>query len=120
MAIKEELAARLARQLAEVFSEEVYGDDGPELDCDIDQFEDLAALAAGAAFDAVIARALVLQNKKLPNQLPCPKCQHECPVEFEKRTIQGRMGPATIQEPVCHCSACDRAFFPSAGNLAAG
>jgi hypothetical protein len=120
MAIKEELAARLAGQLAELFSEEVYGPEGPELDSDIDEFEDLAVLAARAAFDAVIARALVLQSQKLPNKLPCPKCQAECTVEFQERTIQGRMGPATIKEPVCSCSVCERDFFPSAGKLAAG
>ena len=120
MANKEELAARLASQMAEFFSEEVYGPEGPELDSDMDEFEDLAVLAARAAFDAVIAKALVLQNQKLPPRLQCPKCQRECPVKFEERTLQGRMGPATIQEPVCHCSACDRDFFPSAGIVAAG
>jgi hypothetical protein len=120
MANKEELAARLASQMAEFFSEEVYGPEGPELDSDMDEFEDLAVLAARAAFDAVIAKALVLQNQKLPPHLPCPKCQRECPVKFEERTLHGRMGPATIQEPVCHCSACDRDFFPSAGIVAAG
>lgn len=120
MANKEELAARLALQMAELFSEEVYGPEGPELDSDIDEFEDLAVLAARAAFDAVIARALVLQNQKLPNKLACPQCQRSCRVEFEERSVQGRMGPATIQEPVCHCSSCERDFFPSAGKLAAG
>ena len=106
--------------MADFFSEEVYGPEGPELDSDMDEFEDLAVLAARAAFDAVIAKALVLQNQKLPPQLRCPKCQRECPVKFEKRTVQGRLGPATIQEPVCHCLACDRDFFPSAGKIAAG
>lgn len=120
MAIKEELAARLAGQLAAAFSHEIYGPEGPELDCDIDEIEELAVLAARAAFDAVIARALLLQNLKLPAQLGCPTCDRLCKVEFEERRVQGRMGPAKIQEPVCHCSACDRDFFPSAGNVAAG
>ena len=120
MAIKEELAARLAGQMARVFSEGVYGSEGPDLDCDIDEIEELAVLSARAAFDAVIARALELQNQKLPNQLPCPKCHTESPVQFEARTIQGRMGPASIQEPVCHCSVCDRDFFPSTRIVAAG
>ena len=120
MATKEELASKLAAQLAETFAQEIYGPDGPDLDCDIDAMEDAAVLVARAAFDAVIARALVLQNQELPDQLPCPKCQSLCGVKFEKRTVQGRMGPAEIQEPVCHCSACDRDFFPSAGDLAAG
>lgn len=120
MANKEELAARLAGALAEFFSEEVYGPEGPELETDIDEFEDLAVLAARAAFDAVIARALVLQNQKLPKELPCPTCRGDCPVEFEKRTIQGRLGKASIQEPLCHCPTCERDFFPSAGKSAAG
>ncbi len=120
MALKDELAARLARQMAEHLSQEIYGGEGPPLDSDIDEIEDLAVLAARAAFDAVIARALALQNQQLPEQLPCPKCQRASPVAFQERTIQGRMGPATIQEPACHCSACDRDFFPSAGSLAAG
>ena len=120
MATIQELAARLAVRMAEDFSAEVYGPEGTPLDADIDSIEDHAVLAARAAFDAVIARALELQNQKLPKQLPCPKCQRESPVQFETRTIQGRMGPASIQEPVCHCSVCDRDFFPSAGIVAAG
>lgn len=120
MAITEELATKLAGQLAAAFAQEIYGPDGPELDCDIDEFEELAVLAARAAFDAVIARALLLQNQKLPDKLGCPKCARLCKVEFEERAVQGRMGTAKIQEPVCHCSACDRDFFPSAGNVAAG
>lgn len=120
MATSAELAARLGRQMAEHFSQEIYGAEGPSLDSDIDEIEDLAVLAARAAFDAVIGQALALQNQKLPEQLPCPKCQRASPVAFEVRTIQGRMGPATIREPVCHCSACDRDFFPSAGSPAAG
>jgi hypothetical protein len=120
MARKEELAATLAGKLAETFAEETFGHDGPELDCDIDEIEEAAVLAARAAFDAVIARALFLQNQKLPEQLPCPKCGTACRVEFERRTVQGRLGPAAIQEPVCHCPRCQRDFFPPAGNVAAG
>ena len=45
MAMKEELAAKLAQQMAEFFSDEVYGPKGPELDCEIDEIEDLAVLA---------------------------------------------------------------------------
>jgi len=120
MAIKGELAAKLAGQLAESLSLEIYGPEGPDLDSDIDEIEELAVLAARAAFDAVIARALELQNQRLPEQLPCPQCQTESDVRFEERTIQGRMGPATIREPVCRCSVCERDFFPSAGSVAAG
>lgn len=114
MAIKEELAAKLVMEVADKLAREVYGDEGPELDTDIDEIEDLAVLAARAAFDAVIRKALLLQNQRLPGELPCYDCQRLCPVEYEERTIQGRMGSATIKEPYCHCPACERDFFPSA------
>jgi hypothetical protein len=120
MAIKEDLAARLAGHMAGILSQEIYGAEGPPLDCDIDEMEDLAVLAARAAFDAVLAHALLLQSQRLPPKLACPKCKRLCEVKYEQRTIQGRIGAAKIQEPVCHCSACDRDFFPSAGSAAAG
>lgn len=110
----EGLSARLAAQLAETFSKEAFGPDGPELDCNIDEIEELAVLAARSTFDAVIAQALQLQNHKLPAELPCPTCERPCSVKFEKRTVRGRMGPAAIEEPVCHCPTCERDFFPSA------
>jgi hypothetical protein len=119
MAIQQELMSKLALQLAETFSQEIYGDEGPALDTDIDDIEETAVLAARAAFDAIIAEALRLQNQKLPSHMPCPKCDGSCPVRFKSRSIQGRMGPAQIQEPICSCSACDRDFFPSAGIIAA-
>jgi len=115
MAVKEELVAKLALQLAESFSLEIYGPEGPELDTDIDEIEETAVLAARAAFDAVIAEALRLQNQRLPDQLPCPKCQKLAPTRYEERSIRGRIGFAKIEEPVCFCPACDRDFFPSAG-----
>jgi hypothetical protein len=120
MATKEELAATVARRMADTFAQGIYGPKGPALDCDIDEIEEAAVLAARAAFDAVIARALELQQQRLPDELPCPDCGGLCPVKFEHRTIQGRMGPASIQEPFCSCPACKRDFFPSAGSPAAG
>ena len=120
MASKQEAIAKLAAQFAAEVALEIYGDLGPAGDCDIDAIEDDAVLAARAAFDAVIAQALRLQNQQLPEQLPCPTCRELCEVQTEERTVQGRMGPATIQEPVCDCSTCGRAFFPSPGSVAAG
>jgi hypothetical protein len=120
MANKPQHRDQWAADMAKIFLGNVYGEDGPSLQTDIDEIEDHAVLAATAVFDAVMARALALQNQQFPDQLPCPDCQQECSVRLEERTIQGRMGPATIQEPVCRCSVCDRDFFPSAGSLAAG
>ena len=114
MATKAAHIDQWAADMAEIFSANVYGSEGPSLQTDIDEIEDNAVLAATAIFDAVIARALELQNQKLPDQMPCPQCQRESPIRLEERTIHGRMGPASIKEPVCRCSVCDRDFFPSA------
>jgi hypothetical protein len=119
MASTQKIIAELAARFAEEVTLEIYGEKGPPESCDIDAIEEDAVVAARAAFDAVIAQALRLQKQQLPDQLPCPKCQELCEVQTEERTIQGRMGPATIPEPVCTCSACGRDFFPSAGAIAA-
>jgi hypothetical protein len=119
MASKETLARELAAEFANLVAQKFFGADGPDLDCDIDEIEDVAVAAARAAFDATIARALELQTLKLPRELPCPKCGEACETRREARVVQGRMGPATIEEPVGHCPACERDFFPSAGSIAA-
>jgi hypothetical protein len=120
MATNHEVISELAARFAEEVTLKIYGEKGPSENFDIDAIEEDAVLAARAAFDAVIAQALRLQNRQLPDQLSCPKCQELSEVKTEERTLQGRMGPATIQEPVCTCSACGRDFFPSAGTIAAG
>jgi hypothetical protein len=120
MATKSPHIDQWAADMAKIFSADVYGPDGPSLQTDIDEIEDNAVQAAIAVFDAVIANALEMQNHQLPDQMPCPKCQRESSVRLEERTIRGRMGPATIKEPVCRCSVCDRDFSPSAGSVAAG
>ena len=120
MASTHEAIAEMAARFAEEVTRKIYGEKGPPENCDIDSIEEDAVVAARAAFDAVIAQALRLQKQQLPDHFPCPKCQAQCEVATEERTIQGRMGPATIPEPVCHCSACGRDFFPSAGAIAAG
>ena len=111
-----EFGRRFGAEASEIF----YGADGPGPEHDIDAIEDTAVAVARAAFDACVGRALELQNQKLPAQLPCPGCGKSCPVKYESRTIRARLGPARICEPVCRCSACDRDFFPSAGNVTLG
>lgn len=44
----------------------------------------------------------------------CPACGDASPVALETRTVHGLDGPVEILETHAHCSACRRAFFPSA------
>lgn len=120
MPSKKERIAQLAAQFAIDVSAEIYGDVGPTDDDDIDVIEDHAVQASRAAFDAVIARQLELQKQRLPQHIPCPKCGAQCSTQTEDRTIAGRFGAADICEAKAHCSVCNRDFFPSAGNVAAG
>lgn len=49
-----------------------------------------------------------------PAASACPQCGKKAAVEMSKRTVQSLDGPVEVLEPVAHCSACRRAFFPSA------
>jgi hypothetical protein len=44
----------------------------------------------------------------------CPACGQSWPVDMSKRTVTSLDGPVEVLEPVAHCLACRRAFFPSA------
>lgn len=44
----------------------------------------------------------------------CPACGQECSVAMSKRTVTSLDGPVEMMEPVGHCPACRRSFFPSA------
>jgi hypothetical protein len=47
-------------------------------------------------------------------QAACPSCGQNCAVEMSKRKVKGVNGSIELVEPVAHCSACRRDFFPSA------
>lgn len=50
----------------------------------------------------------------------CPTCQREATIAHKKRTVTGLDGPVELLEPVAYCSACRRAFFPSACRVGVG
>ena len=54
------------------------------------------------------------QSQRLQETLPCPTCGRECSRSRRRRRLAADQGPLTWDEPVCHCSHCERSFFPSA------
>ena len=50
---------------------------------------------------------------------PCPTCGLRCPLVHRERELETIDGPVELAEPVCHCSACRRDFFPSASAVGA-
>jgi hypothetical protein len=102
-----------------VVSRRAYGDEGPGLDIDFDSIESLAVDIGQALIQGAIEEVLRSQVKLLGDHQPCPACARACPVNTAPRTIQGRGGTIRYDEPVCHCPACRRDFFPSPPELAA-
>jgi len=102
-----------------VVSRRAYGDEGPGLDIDFDSIESLAVDMGQAVIRGAIEEVLKSQGKHLGEHQPCPGCARACPVNTESRTIQVRGGTVSYNEPICHCPACRRDFFPSPPELAA-
>ena len=72
------------------------------------------AVAQGATERMALARA-----ERLTQSQPCPTCGRRCPVIQRERKLETGDGPIDLREAVCHCSACDRDFFPSASRTGA-
>jgi hypothetical protein len=109
----------LAYGWGKVVSRRAYGEEGPGLEIDFDSIESLAVEMGQAVIRGAIEEALRTQLKLLGDHQPCPACARACPVDTASRTIQVRGGTIQDNEPVGHCPACRRDFFPSPPELAA-
>jgi hypothetical protein len=45
----------------------------------------------------------------------CPGCGARCETGRKRRSVTSIDGPLAVEEPVAHCPACRRDFFPPAG-----
>jgi len=78
--------------------------------------------AAGHALGRAVAQATTerlafSRAERLSGAQPCPTCDRQCPLEYRERPLETVDGPIGLHEPVCHCSACRRDFFPSASSI---
>ena len=110
----------LAAQWGKIVARRAFGDDGPGLDVDLLALEQVAAAAARGLTEGTLATLLEQQAQALPPDHPCPGCGQLCPVTHEPRPLVGHGGTLIYREPLCHCPACRRDFFPSATRLASG
>jgi hypothetical protein len=110
----------LAAQWGKIVARRTFGDAGPGLDVDLLTLEEVAHVAARGLTEGTLTALLEQQAQALPPEAPCPGCGQLCPVGQEPRPLSGRGGTLTYREPVCHCPACRRDFFPSATGLASG
>lgn len=102
-----------AREFGKLVARETF-EEGVGLDVDLAMIENLAAIAAKQVVRGVVEQTTSEQAEKLGEEHPCPECGRLCRLEHRSRPIQVRGGEADLVEPVAHCSACRRDFFPSA------
>lgn len=104
----------LAKQWGTIIAKNAYGEGGPGLDVDFEEMEQIAAAAAAGLAEGTLERLAEQQAQRLPDEVPCPTCQRSCPVEHRPRQGVARGATVTLREPVAHCPACRRDFFPPA------
>ena len=102
-----------------IVTRRAYGEEGPGLDLDFDSIESLAVDVGQSVIQGTIEEVLRIQFQRLGDHQPCPGCSRACPVTKAPRTLQVRCGTVHYDEPVCHCPACRRDFFPSPPEFAA-
>jgi hypothetical protein len=78
--------------------------------------------AAGHALGRAVAQATterltLARAERLCEPQACPTCGRQSPLLHRERPLETVDGPIELREPVCHCSACRRDFFPSASSI---
>jgi len=117
----EELQAvqRLAKHWGKIVVKQAFGEQGPGLDVDFAQMEEVAAAAARGLTEGALEAATVQQGRLLGEKQPCPQCGRLCGVGDAQRLLRAKGGVVPLREPKCHCSTCRRDFFPSASGVEA-
>src|SRR5262249_55815431 len=110
---------QLGESWGKVVARRVHDEVGPELELDADDIEQMAITAARAVARGTIPDLLERKAALLGPEQLCPTCRRPCAVDRQERAIDFWGGEVTYAEPVCHCPACRRDFFPSAPRLAA-
>ncbi len=112
---------QLAAGWGKIIARRVFGEAGPGMDIDFQALEQIAAAAARGLTEGTLATLLEQQAQPLRGtQQPCPQCGQLCSVGSEQRPLVVQGGQLTLNEPICHCPACRRDFFPPTDGAASG
>ena len=105
----------VSRAAAEL-QESLWGDLGLPDDLAFDDLEDVALELGRRISRRLSNQALARQATRLAAETPaCPGCQRQGAAQTAKdRRLLTRFGPVEWPEQRAYCSACRRAFFPSA------
>lgn len=110
----------LAAGWGKIVARRAYGEAGPGLDTDFEAMEQLARAAAAGLTEGALATLLEQQAQALGELACCPDCGTACPLHREPRTLHLPGGAVAQSEPVGHCPACRRDFFPPTAPAAPG
>lgn len=118
---REELEAvnRLAKQWGKIVVKQAFGEQGPGLDVDFAQMEEVACAAARGLTEGALEAATAQQGHLLGEKQPCPQCGKLCRVGSAERPLRAKGGTIPLREPKCYCPTCRR-DFPSASAVEAG
>ena len=108
----------LAQGWGKIVARRAFGDAGPGLDTDFEALEQLAHAAAAGLTEGALATLLEQHAQALGAQAPCPDCGTLCVLHREPRTLHLPGGTLPQSEPLGHCPACRRDFFPPAAAAA--
>ena len=119
----QERKLREIREVAEgwgkIISQEAFPN-GPGLNVTLAEMEEYAVAASRALVKGAVESMTTAQGEQLGAEAPCPICGRLCPLKRKPRPVAVRGGNATLDEPVGHCPACRRDFFPSASGIEVG
>jgi len=108
----------LAEDWGRVIARRAFGGAGPPDDVTFDTPEQIAIDAAQALTRGTIEQWLRHDTQRPGAVQPCPRCGRDCPVRAGPRDLVVRGATVRYDEPMCHCPACRRDFFPSPPRLA--
>ena len=93
---------------------------GPDAQLDFQAMEQIAAAAARGVTEGTIEALCQQQDQQLPEAVPCPECGKLVPLKHQQRPLAVEGAEILLDEPVGHCPACRRDFFPSKDDSALG
>jgi hypothetical protein len=112
-----ERIASLAKEWGKIIVRRHWGEQGPGLDVDFHEMEEVAMAAVRALLAGTLETATLQQANRLGQEQACPECGRMCPLQRDPRSIVVRTGSSIDHdEPKAHCPACRRDFFPSASD----
>jgi hypothetical protein len=109
------------QELVALLSAEGFGAEGPPIDTTFSEIEAFGHSAGRMVARAVDQRLAEQHAEHFEENNSCPGCGQlpEEPTQQKERPLQTEDGNIRLEEPACHCSVCDRDFFPSAAGASA-